>query len=145
MYESIIKFSRNAGLATSLALANLSSPAGLFNTAAEAKSSSRSCTDFKKNGTASWYGPRFYGKQTATGEIFKKSAKTAASRDIPYGSTVKVTNQRNGRSVTLRINDNGPFEGGRILDASYQGAEELGMLNSGTAPVSIQMLTCGRK
>jgi rare lipoprotein A len=91
-------------------------------------------------GLASWYGPKFHGRRTANGEKFNQHALTAAHRSFPFGTKVKVTNVRNGRSVIVRINDRGPFSGGRIIDLSRGAAKILGLLGSGTAPVTIQIL-----
>lgn len=90
--------------------------------------------------TASWYGPGFHGRRTANGEAFDQDAMTAAHPYLPFGTRVKVTNVRNGRSVVLRVNDRGPYVGGRVIDVSRRAASELGMLSSGTAPVSLKVL-----
>ena len=92
----------------------------------------------RKKGRASWYGPGFHGKRTANGERFNQNALTAAHRSLPFGTKVKVTNVRNGRSVIVRINDRGPFHGGRIIDLSRAAARILGI--GGTAPVILQIL-----
>jgi rare lipoprotein A (peptidoglycan hydrolase) len=89
---------------------------------------------------ASWYGPGFHGNRTASGEIFNKHALTAAHPYLPFGTRVRVTNVRNGRSAILRVNDRGPYVGGRVIDVSYAAAKRLGMLSSGVAPVRIQVL-----
>jgi rare lipoprotein A len=93
------------------------------------------------SGSASYYGRRFHGRKTASGQRFDMNAMTAAHRTLPLGSVVKVTNTRNSRSVVLRINDRGPYHGRRVLDVSKGAAEALGMLNSGTAPVRIEVLS----
>lgn len=92
----------------------------------------------RKKGRASWYGPGFHGKRTASGERFNQNALTAAHRSLPFGTKVKVTNSRNGRSVIVRINDRGPFHGGRIIDLSKAAARVLGI--GGTAPVILEVL-----
>ncbi len=91
-------------------------------------------------GIASFYGRGFAGRPTATGEIFNPEAMTAAHRSLPFGTRVRVTNTRNGRSVVVRINDRGPFIRGRIIDVSTGAARNLGMINSGLAPVTIEVL-----
>lgn len=91
-------------------------------------------------GIASWYGPGFHGRRTASGERFNQNAYTAAHRSLPFGTKVRVTNNRNGRSVIVRINDRGPFSGGRIIDLSRGAAGAIGLLRSGTAPVTVQVL-----
>jgi len=91
----------------------------------------------EESGIASWYGPGFAGRLTANGEVFDPSQLTAAHKELPFNSLVTVTNLHNGRSVVVRINDRGPFKPGRIIDLSRAGAEAIGMIGSGTAPVSI--------
>lgn len=91
-------------------------------------------------GKASWYGPKFHGRRTANGEIFNSSALTAAHRNLPFGTKVKVTNVRNGRSVIVRINDRGPFIKGRIIDVSAGAARKLNMIGSGVATVQLEIL-----
>ena len=92
------------------------------------------------SGRASWYGSQFHGRKTASGERFNMNAMTAAHRSLPFGTRVRVTNKRNGRSVVVRINDRGPFSGGRILDVSKAAANRLGLIATGTAPVTLQVL-----
>src|SRR5690606_13032527 len=94
-----------------------------------------------ERGKASWYGGRFHGRRTASGERFDKHALTAAHRRLPFGTTVRVTNRRNGRSVTVRINDRGPFgRRGRIIDLSEAAARRLDMLRAGVVPVVVEVL-----
>ncbi|MFP4106468.1 MAG: septal ring lytic transglycosylase RlpA family protein [Phycisphaerae bacterium] len=92
-------------------------------------------------GTASWYGPKFHGKKTASGEVFDQTALTAAHRTLPFGTRVRVTNLANGKSVVVRVNDRGPFVKGRIIDLSRAAAEEIGMIRSGTARVRLEVLS----
>jgi rare lipoprotein A len=92
-----------------------------------------------KQGIASWYGPRFHGKKTATGEIFDMYALTAAHKTLPIPSYAEVTNLENNRTVIVRINDRGPFVANRELDLSYAAAQELEM--TGTAPVQIKPIS----
>lgn len=96
-----------------------------------------------ESGLASWYGPRFHGKLTASGEVFNQERFTAAHRTLPWGSRVKVTNLANGRSVEVRINDRGPFARGRIIDVSRAAARALGMLQSGITKVRIEWRSDG--
>jgi rare lipoprotein A len=91
-------------------------------------------------GTASWYGAAFHGRRTASGERFDRHALTAASRSLPFGSRVRVTNLTNGRMVIVRVNDRGPVARGRVLDVSYGAARELGMIERGSARVRIEPL-----
>jgi rare lipoprotein A len=95
-------------------------------------------------GVASWYGPGFHGKPTASGEIYDQSRLTAAHRTLPLGTRVRVTNTSNDRSVVVRINDRGPFVGDRILDLSQAAARELDMIGPGTARVTIEVLESPR-
>jgi rare lipoprotein A len=92
-------------------------------------------------GHASWYGPGFHGKKTASGVIFDQTEFTAAHRNLPLGSTVRVTNLDNQRSVNVEINDRGPFVDGRIIDLSRAAAGALGMLDDGLALVRIEVLS----
>lgn len=96
-------------------------------------------TPFQR-GEASWYGPGFHGNQSASGEIFNRNAMTAAHRTLPFGTRVLVTNTRNGRSVEVRINDRGPFTGGRVIDLSQGAAASIGMIDSGVADVRIDII-----
>jgi rare lipoprotein A len=91
-------------------------------------------------GMASFYGYDGSGNRTATGERFNPEGMTAAHRHLPFGTRVRVTNTRNGRSVVVRINDRGPFIRGRVLDLSYGAARILGMISNGVAPVKIEIL-----
>lgn len=88
-------------------------------------------------GIASWYGPGFHGSITASGERFNAYALTAAHRSLPFGSRVRVTNQDTGRSVTLRINDDGPHIPGRIIDLSESAFARIASLGQGVARVCI--------
>ena len=88
-------------------------------------------------GIASWYGPGFHGRRTASGEFYNMYDLTAAHKTLPLGTYVKVINLENGKSVIVRINDRGPFVPGRIIDLSYSAAKRLGMVKKGTAKVMI--------
>jgi rare lipoprotein A len=91
-------------------------------------------------GGASWYGPGFDGKRTASGRTFNQNAMTAAHKTLPFGTEVQVTDQRTGKSVTVTINDRGPFHKGRIIDLSKAAATELGFRNRGTTSVCIEQV-----
>jgi len=91
-------------------------------------------------GQASWYGPGFYGNRTASGEVFRPGTFTAAHRSLPFGTRVKVTNLNNGRSTVVRINDRGPYSGGRIIDLAHGAATDLGVTASGVATVRLDVL-----
>jgi len=98
----------------------------------------------KQRGKASWYGPGFAGRKTANGERFNPNQLTAAHRKLPFGTTVKVTNVANGKSVVVRINDRGPYAGRRIIDLSKAAAKRIGLIQSGVAMVEIETVTPGR-
>jgi rare lipoprotein A len=91
-------------------------------------------------GRASYYSNEFAGSRTASGEAFDPQELTAAHRTLPFGSRVRVTNQNNGRSVVVRINDRGPFSRGRLIDVSHAAAEHIGMIRSGHAEVSLELV-----
>lgn len=93
-----------------------------------------------EGGIASYYGRRFHGRRTASGEPFDMNAMTAAHRTLPFGSLVEVTNPRTGKTVTVRINDRGPFHGNRVIDVSRAAAEELGLVQRGRGPVELALL-----
>ncbi len=95
---------------------------------------------FTDEGEASYYADKFEGQLTASGERFTQKALTAAHRQLPFGSKLLVTNLANGNSVVVRVNDRGPFKRGRIVDVSKTAAEVLGMLNTGTARVKIEVV-----
>ncbi len=91
-------------------------------------------------GVASYYGGKFHGRRTASGEIFNKNAMTAAHRSLKFGTKVKVTNLRNGRAVLVRVNDRGPHVRGRIIDLSQAAAKKIGLAHAGTARVKLEVL-----
>ncbi len=97
-----------------------------------------------EEGLASWYGPGFHGRRTASGEIYNMYAFTAAHKTLPLGTEVLVINLENGRQTIVRINDRGPFVKGRIIDLSYAAARALGMYRKGVARVRIVALAEGR-
>jgi rare lipoprotein A len=96
-----------------------------------------------QSGVASWYGGYFHGRTTANGEKYNMDAYTAAHKTLPFGTRVRVTNTRNGDYVDVRINDRGPFVGGRIIDLSRAAAGDIGMKDSGVAPVKVAILGKG--
>ena len=93
---------------------------------------------YAEEGAASWYGSKFHGKQTASGEVYNMHKLTAAHKTLPFTSYVKVTNQENNRSVIVRVNDRGPFHEDRLIDVSYAAAKELGMTNQGVVHVIVE-------
>jgi rare lipoprotein A len=96
---------------------------------------------YEEEGIASWYGPGFHGKKTASGEVYDMYANTCAHKLLPLGTTVRVTNLDNQRTVLTRINDRGPFVEGRIIDLSYAVARELGMAERGTCRVRVEAVS----
>ena len=96
-----------------------------------------------QTGIASWYGPGFHGRPTASGVIYNQNELTAAHQTLPLGTRVMVTNLDNGRSAEVTINDRGPFAKGRIVDLSYAAARTLGMIGPGTIPVRIEVIDSG--
>ena len=125
----------------------------LFRTAASAAVIATTCFGFTstqasadedtgqkiQSGHASWYGPGFHGRRTASGETFNTNALTAAHRSLPFGTRVRVVNEKTGRSVIVRINDRGPFIGGRIIDLARSAAQQIGM--AGVATVALYRLS----
>ena len=91
-------------------------------------------------GVASWYGHPHHGRLTASGRRFNMYELTAAHRTLPFGTRLRVTNLRNGRSVAVTITDRGPFVRRRVLDLSYAAARQLGMIAPGTVPVRIEVI-----
>src|SRR6478609_3094797 len=96
--------------------------------------------DYDETGLASWYGPTFYGRPTANGEIYDGNQLTAAHKTLPMPVNVRVTNLDNGRSIIVRVNDRGPFARGRIIDLSRHAAEQLDMIRAGVARVRVTYL-----
>jgi rare lipoprotein A len=103
--------------------------------------------DYNEVGVASWYGPNFHGKLASNGEVYDQYAMTAAHPTLPIPSTVRVTNLENGKSVTVRLNDRGPFIDDRIIDLSRAAAEAIDMTRKGTAKVRVEYVgpTGGQK
>ena len=92
-----------------------------------------------REGIASWYGKKFHGKRTASGEIFDQNAMTAAHRWLPFGTMIRVTNRQSGESVIVRVNDRGPFIKGRIVDLSMAAAARIGVLRNGLSPALLEV------
>lgn len=97
-------------------------------------------SSFEQVGLASWYGPQFQGRETASGTRFNMYGLTAASKSIPLNTYVNVTNLANGHTVTVKVNDRGPYVGSRILDLSYGAAQQLGMVGAGVTKVDIKSI-----
>jgi rare lipoprotein A len=102
----------------------------------------REVTFYKKEGLASWYGPKFHGKKTANGEVFNRRGLTAAHQTLPLPSVVKVTNLKNNKSVVVIVNDRGPFshQEHMIIDLSEKAAEIIDMKKQGIAKVKVELL-----
>lgn len=95
---------------------------------------------FAQSGVASWYGPGFHGKTTASGETYNMHALTAAHNTLPLNTVLKVTNLANNKEVLVRVNDRGPFVDDRLIDLSFAAATKLEMVSSGTVPVRVVVL-----
>ena len=96
--------------------------------------------DFSQQGIASWYGKKFHGRKTSSGEVYNMYAMTAAHKTLPLGTWVRVRRLDNGKQIEVRVNDRGPFVHGRIIDLSYSAAKEMDMVGPGTARVEIVAL-----
>ncbi len=125
------KFSYIIGLMT-LSIMLISNPSRAYNSSQD--------SDIFQSGIASFYANKFNGRLTANGEIFSNSKMTAAHKTLEFGTIVRVTNRRNGRQVTVRINDRGPWIKGRVIDLSRAAAREIRMIKRGTARVDIEIL-----
>ena len=97
-------------------------------------------TGFTQDGIASWYGTKFHGRKTSSGEPYNMYAMTAAHKTLPLPTYVEVTHKGNGRKIILKVNDRGPFHEGRIIDLSYAAARKLGISATGTGPVSLRVI-----
>ncbi|HKI01610.1 MAG TPA: septal ring lytic transglycosylase RlpA family protein [Thermoanaerobaculia bacterium] len=93
-----------------------------------------------ERGIASWYGPRFHGRKTASGERYNMNDLTAAHPSLPFGTKLGVRNTRTGREVLVRVNDRGPFARNRVIDLSYAAAREVGVVAAGTASVELYLV-----
>ncbi len=99
---------------------------------------------FVEKGVASWYGTKFHGRRTSSGETYDMYALSAAHKRLPLPSYVRVTNLENGRHIVVRVNDRGPFHGNRVIDLSYAAAAKLGIVKKGTAWVEVRALQPGQ-
>ncbi|HEY9906329.1 MAG TPA: septal ring lytic transglycosylase RlpA family protein [Thermosynechococcaceae cyanobacterium] len=114
-------------------------------TEAQARMYSLQETEAEIQGVASWYGPYFHGRQTATGEIFDQDALTAAHPSLPFDTYLKVTNLKNGKAVIVRINDRGPYVDNRTLDLSREAARSLDSVHTGIVPISAVIMQPARQ
>jgi len=103
--------------------------------------SSHSVEEPIQYGNASWYGGKFHGRKTASGERFDKYRYTGAHKRLPFGTIVKVTNLRNGKDVYVRVNDRGPYVSGRIMDVSRAAAEVIGLKKRGVTRVKVEVVS----
>ena len=101
---------------------------------------SNSVSKFKQTGLASWYGRKFHGRKTASGERYNMNAFSAAHRTLPFGTKLKITCTSTGKSVIVKVNDRGPFHGNRVLDLSYGAAKALGTVGKGVSKVKYEIL-----
>jgi peptidoglycan lytic transglycosylase len=99
---------------------------------------------FKQRGIASWYGKKFHGNKTASGEVYDMFAMTAAHPTLPIPSYARVTNLRSGETVVVRVNDRGPFHSNRIIDLSYAAAARIGIASPGSGMVEVERVFAGR-
>ena len=102
-----------------------------------------SARGFVERGIASWYGPKFHGRRTSSGETYDMHAMTAAHKTLPLPTYVSVRNLVTGQQIVVRVNDRGPFHGDRIIDLSYAAATRLGIADPGTGPVEVRALESG--
>ena len=100
----------------------------------------KSVASFRQSGIASWYGKKFHGQRTSNGEVYDMYGMTAAHPTLPIPSYVRVSNQQNGLSVIVRVNDRGPFHAGRVIDLSFAAAFRLGYVIAGSTPVQVELL-----
>ena len=100
----------------------------------------KSSNGFSQKGEASWYGTKFHGRKTSSGEPYDMYAMTAAHKTLPLPTYVEVTHLENGRKAIVKVNDRGPFHEGRIIDLSYAAARKLGISGTGTGPVEIRAI-----
>jgi rare lipoprotein A len=103
-----------------------------------------SVQSFKQRGMASWYGKKFHGQKTASGELYDMYQMTAAHPTLPIPSYVRVTSVANGKSVVVRVNDRGPFHAQRVIDLSYAAAYKLGYIQAGAAEVTLEAIVPGQ-
>lgn len=135
-----MKFTRSAVIAAAMASSMLFADA-TFAQPAKHEGSEKAAAVKTIHGSASWYGGKFHGRRTANGERFDMNKLTAAHKSLPFGTKVRVTNRRNGKSVVVRINDRGPFVGSRIIDLSRGAAGAVDMIGTGIAPVIVEILS----
>lgn len=121
-----------------LLIAGFIATAGAFLAPATASAEPATAGKHLQSGEASWYGPGFHGRRTASGETFNTNELTAAHRTLPFGTKVRVVNKKTGKSVVVRINDRGPYAHGRVIDLSRASAQAIGI--SGVGAVALAQL-----
>jgi len=104
----------------------------------------KSSRGYHEKGIASWYGKKFHGRRTSSGEKYDMYAMTAAHKTLPLPSYVEVTNLKNGKKIIVKVNDRGPFHGNRLIDLSYSAATQLGIIGQGTGMVEIRAISNGQ-
>jgi len=129
---------RNTLCASAVALCV--SAAGAQTSSAAAPASAAAAAAASETGKLAWYGKKFAGRKTASGEAFNPEALTMAHKTLPFGTRVKVTNPKNGKSVVLRVNDRGPTQADRVGDVSYAAARQLGMVKSGVIDAELTVV-----
>lgn len=102
-----------------------------------------SSDDKANSGRASFYAKKFEGKRTSSGQLYRANERTAAHRTYPFGTLLEVTNRDNGLKTVVRVNDRGPHAKSRLIDLSYLAAKDLGLISSGTAEVSMKVISLG--
>ncbi len=117
----------------------IAQPAATASAAASAPPATAS-TAASETGKIAWYGRKFAGRKTASGEAFNPEALTMAHKTLPFGTRVKVTNPKNGKSVTVRVNDRGPTQADRVGDVSYAAARKLGMIKPGVIEAELTVV-----
>ena len=130
----------NLGLVSLFGIGCAASPRFVIHREPEA---SPPTSSYLRDGVASYYAEEFHGRKTSNGETYDMNQLTAAHQTLPFGTIVNVTNKKSGRSVTVRINDRGPFLKDRIIDLSRAAAEKIGMIGPGTAEVHLEVLEWG--
>ncbi|WP_338813843.1 septal ring lytic transglycosylase RlpA family protein [Bernardetia sp. Wsw4-3y2] len=117
---------------------SFSSCTSLFGSKKDNSDNSIKAGKHSETGIASYYGDKYEGKPTASGEKFRQKLMTAAHRTLPFGTMVTVTNLKNGKQIRVRINDRGPFKKGRVIDVTRKGAEKLDFIRDGLTKVKIE-------
>lgn len=137
-FQNNMKFKVKIVFLSLLLLVSFSSCTSLFGKKKDTSSTSAKAGEYSETGIASYYGNKYEGKPTASGEKFKQSLLTAAHRTLPFGTMVTVTNLKNEKKIRVRINDRGPYKKERIIDVTRKGAEMLDFVHDGLTEVKIE-------